>query len=168
MLRHPLLVAQSICSNGWGVTNNTFLNNKSFVDRALNDEPYRYAINVNANGTLLEKHLLNWFFDNKLVVENAPNYSIVFRYEDLISQPLKIAENLKKVIPELSTNNFVNALQKPSKSSRFSQDLKHVTKVDNSFIDDKINKVKAKYSKKELVTFSELQMLFPKLKSFYD
>lgn len=134
LLRNPVSVAKSCINNEWGLTTHAFLGNRYFCRDVLSESLLKFCDHVESNGTLLERHVLNWCLDHYVCIKNSPKNAVIIRYEDLVSDSHSVVARLKEVIPELSEERFLASLERPSKSSRYSQHLRETKKVDSAVI----------------------------------
>lgn len=130
MLRNPILVAKSCMSNNWGITNSAFLNNRAFVDTVLPSDLVSYSDYVEKNGSLLERHVLNWCLDHYLCIQKAPASALVIKYEDLVAKDESVLSSITKLLPDIELEKFLRTLSTPSKSSNFSESLKGKRRVE--------------------------------------
>ncbi|RKZ93466.1 MAG: hypothetical protein DRR19_01080 [Candidatus Parabeggiatoa sp. nov. 1] len=120
--RHPIPVSLSIIRNGWGLTVQAYLKNRTFMEKYLTETQINFCWDVLKKGTLLEQHVLNWTLENlvplKLLAQH-PDW-IYVSYEKTLLEPevviedlafrldLEDIERMKKIanIPSLSTKHL--------------------------------------------------------------
>lgn len=134
LLRSPIMVAKSCIANGWGLTTSAFLGNRYYCQDVLSPKLLQFCDEVEANGSLLERHVLNWCLDHYLCIKNAPENTLIIKYEDVVSNDKAVMLKLKSLIPELSEERFMESLTRPSKSSKYSQHLRGMKVVSSDSV----------------------------------
>jgi len=93
LLRHPVPVALSCLGLNWGNDAETYLQNPYFREEVLGSERVRFADEVLARGTPLQRFVLEWCLENFYPLQVYKERSwLVLTYEEVISRPKQVSE----------------------------------------------------------------------------
>jgi hypothetical protein len=94
IFRHPISQARSCIRNKWGHIYYPYMDSIYFRSKYLDDEKYKLFMEIDLNGTELEKGVLDWFCSNAYLLKCWKEYPTIF-YENLIINPIITSEKLK-------------------------------------------------------------------------
>ncbi len=120
--RHPIPMALSVIRNGWGSTAHAYLDNKAFVAKYLGRKTLSGCRDVLENGSLLEKHVLNWGLENLAparLIPQRPDWLFV-SYEELTLFPEATVERLAGALDLTDAAKMLKKTRTPSQTSGFS------------------------------------------------
>ena len=93
LLRHPVPVALSCLGLNWGNDAEAYLQNPYFREQVLGPERARFADEVLARGTLLQKFVLEWCLENFYPLQVYKERPwLVLTYEEVISRPKQVSD----------------------------------------------------------------------------
>ena len=159
LVRHPISQALSIVENQWGITTQAYLENEFFADNYLSARQLQKGLDTLANGSYLEKAVLNWICENLVPLKHASRMNVVVTYEELVMRP---AEMIPFIARHLKLNNIIEMQKRvtiPSASIRFSSrgTNQAISKKDNAFL---VNKWKDSIREKEQSKIQALLDIF--------
>jgi len=118
--RHPIPTVLSIMRNRWELTASAYLRDRHFVSNYLDPDQHAYAQNLLANGTLFQKHILNWCLENLVplrLIGERPHW-LYLSYEELMLDPAKAIERLSEHLHLADIERMREKISMPSKSTR--------------------------------------------------
>ncbi len=118
--RHPIPTVLSIMRNQWGLTARAYLHDHDFVRNYLDPDQADYAECMLLNGTLFQKHILNWCLENMIalrLIAQRPHW-LYISYEALILNPDETIEKLSKYLHLADILRMREKISRPSKSTR--------------------------------------------------
>jgi len=117
MLRHPVPVAYSRAQIP---RLETFITSK--YNRFFSNEQLKYAKGILDTGSLLQKAVCDWAFQNSVSLRNIGENWTVVSYEQLVVEPEPIIEALANNLALPNVDVLRNRLYYPSHSTRWSDD----------------------------------------------
>ncbi len=138
LLRHPISQSLSIVRNNWGITAKAYLANKFFANNYLNQEQINFSKNILESGTYFEQAILNWVFENLVILKYSKANKLRLFYELLVTDSEKQINILSQYL-NISGTLMKEKLNKPSASSSHS-DKKTTLAIKNENRDYLISK----------------------------
>jgi hypothetical protein len=117
--RHPIPTARSIIRNGWGLTAQAYLNDRAFVDEHLGEERLAGCRSILAEGTPLERQVLNWGLENLVPVKGLSEHPerVYVSYEELMLSTESTVSRLSGALDLGDTARMLQKIRTPSQTS---------------------------------------------------
>lgn len=118
--RHPIPTALSIIRNNWELTAKAYLNDEQFVGRYLTSDQEAYSWDVLGQGTVLQKHILNWCLENITplrLIPKRPHWHYI-SFEELSVYPEETVKKLSENLGLPEYNAMLKKLRQPSRSTK--------------------------------------------------
>lgn len=128
--RHPIPVALSIIQRKtWGVIAEAYLSNAHFVEQYLSERLVAFGYDILKQGSLLEKHVLEWCLENLVPLRKWPEKSwVTVSYEKLVTEPEQTAKRLCCKLSLRNWGKMVEVIGKPSYSTTWPSQKSILTK----------------------------------------
>ncbi len=130
LFRHPCSQALSIIKNKWGFTSKPYLESK-WIKNHFSNEIIKELKNISQKGTMIQKGVVNWGFENLHLLKFSNSVHEKVFYEELITAPELILKRLYSFCDLTYFDEVASILQTPSRSSNFS-DVKSVDAINDS------------------------------------
>lgn len=120
--RHPIPVALSIIQRKtWGVIAEAYLSNAYFVEQHLSERLVAFGYDILNQGSLLEKHVLEWCLENLVPLRKWREKPwVTVSYEKLVTEPEQTAKRLCRELDLPNWETMVEVIKKPSYSTTWS------------------------------------------------
>lgn len=119
-VRHPISQSLSVMKRNWDYESiYSFLESENFANQYLDSERTRTILKTLRNGSLLEKHVLNWILYNLIPLnsEYLNKKFTVITYEELVRNPKKIIDFLSNKYKLNNKNIMMGNINKASKTT---------------------------------------------------
>jgi len=129
LLRHPVPVALSCLGRNWGNDAEAYLQNPCFREQVLGPERARFADDVLASGTLLEKFVLEWCLENFYPLQVYKERPwLVLTYEEVICLPKQVSELICSRFGLPDPERMARAVSRPSRTTFFADAREAIVK----------------------------------------
>ena len=120
LLRHPVSVALSCLGRNWGNDAEAYLRNTYFREQVLGLERARFADGVLAQGTPLQKFVLEWCLENFYPLQVCQERRwLVLTYEEVISRPEQVSELICSRFGLPNPERMARTISRPSRTTFF-------------------------------------------------
>lgn len=120
LIRHPVSQALSVVNNKWSITASAYLTDKDFVGNYLSVKQKNKAQQIIAEGSYLEKAVLNWILENLFPLKYAKKVDLRVTYEELVLQPQIAISTLASKLDLTNLSGMKKRISKPSNSRIYS------------------------------------------------
>jgi len=119
--RHPIPVALSCISAGWGHDNEAYLNNPIFCEKHLSSKQLETANRINMQGSSFEQQILSWILANLIPIRMIRDNTLhFFSYEQLIYKGEEQISRLSELLKLPDTKGMLTTLKRPSLTEKIS------------------------------------------------
>jgi len=120
LLRHPIPTALSIIQQGWEPEDWEFVTHDGFVARHLTTEQLACAKHLVAEGSLLERHVLDWALKMLVPVRALesglhPDWQVV-TYEQMVLEPIPVLQQVAAKFDFPHLEPMLAQVRRPSRS----------------------------------------------------
>jgi hypothetical protein len=122
LTRHPISQALSVMRNQWGLTYEPYVSSRWIRERFLNAPQVQKVDAIHHSGSMLEKYVLNWVFENLYLLRDSKRMQLRVAYEHLVVRPEEVASQLDE---SLGLHVDVSVLARPSRSRERSTNSKN-------------------------------------------
>ena len=129
LLRHPVPVALSCLGRNWGNDAEAYLKNPYFREQVLGPERARFADEVLARGTPLQKFVLEWCLENFYPLQVYKERPwLVLTYEEVISRPKQVSELICARFGLPDPKRMALMVSRPSRTTFFADSREAIVK----------------------------------------
>ena len=129
LLRHPVPVALSCLGRNWGSDAEAYLQNSYFREQVLGPERARFADEVLAKGTSLQKFVLEWCLENFYSLQVYKEHPwLVFIYEEVILRPKQVSELICARFDLPDPERMALIVGRPSRTTFFTDSREAIVK----------------------------------------
>lgn len=129
LLRHPVAVALSCLRLNWGNDAEAYLRNPYFREQILGSERARFADEVLAKGSSLEKFVLEWCLENFYPLQVYKERPwLVLTYEEVISRPKQVSELICSRFGLPDPERMARMVGRPSRMTFFADSREAIVK----------------------------------------
>lgn len=129
LLRHPVPVALSCLKLNWGNDAGAYLDNPYFREHILGSEKARFAGQVLAKGSPLQKYVVEWCFENLYPLQVYKERSwLVVTYEEIVSRPYPMSELLCSRLGLPDPKRMANTVFRPSRTTLRSESKQAISR----------------------------------------
>jgi hypothetical protein len=116
--RHPIPAALSVIRQGWGLTAEAFLDDDRFRESHLAPTTVVNARRILHEGTLLERHVLNWCLENLLPLQRWQSSNwFTISFERLVGFPHESAARIVRFAQAGVEADVLTALSRPTRTT---------------------------------------------------
>lgn len=119
LLRHPVPTSLSILRREWGQLAPVFLRDTDFVEQHLGRDRARECAEFLTRATPLQSHILEWGLENLVPLSTPPAKRswLTVAYEDLITAPLRLSEQLVRHTAMNGAAEIAKVVSRPSRTT---------------------------------------------------
>jgi len=129
LLRHPVPVALSCLGRNWGNDAEAYLQNPCFREQVLGPERARFSDKVLAQGTPLQKFMLEWCLENFYPLQAYKERPwLVLTYEEVICRPKQVSELICSRFGLPDPERMARMVGRPSRTTFFADAREAITK----------------------------------------
>jgi len=129
LLRHPVPVALSCLGLNWGNDAEAYLQNPYFREEVLGSERVRFADEVLARGTPLQRFVLEWCLENFYPLQVYKERPwLVLTYEEVISRPKQVSELICSRFGLPDPERMARMVGRPSRMTFFADSREAIVK----------------------------------------